>query len=442
MNAVVHIGLAFGSVGILLGLMAIVKRLATSYDLNAEIQRKLIHIGTGLYALTLPWLFPERWPVYVLVGMTLIVMLILRLPRVASGGIGSTLHSVERQSYGDVFLAIAVGLSLFLAEDQLYLYVLPIAVLTLADAAAALAGTSYGSRFFRVEDGQKSLEGCIVFFAVTLLLSIICLMLMTTFDPVNIILLSLMVAGFGTLVEAVSWRGFDNLFLPLGILVFLASHGARDVWDLLSLAGLFAATLVGFRAVAPFVGLSNHASRVYVTTVFLLLAVTAFHNAALPISVFLAHAWARSVNPGDSKYPDLDVVAAVVLVSLFWLTLGNATGWNAVSFYGMTAMGMSFGFCLLALAPKSLFQKCAGALGVAAVLVFLRGWSVAMNGDLRNWNGPMWGEIGISFAAIAALCALQPRWFNRFRMMKITMLSVIVPITVYLFHTRFGEVMS
>jgi len=201
--------------------MGVVKRLARSFDLGAEMQRKLVHICTGLYALTLPWLFPDRWPIYMLLALTLGVMLCLRIPRIANAGIGSTLHGVERQSYGDIFLALAVGLCLFFAEDQLYLYVLPIAVLTLADAAAALAGTSYGKRFFRVEDGQKSLEGCVVFFGVTLLLAIICLMLMTPFAPINIILLALMVAGFGTLVEAVSWRGFDNLFLPLGILVFL-----------------------------------------------------------------------------------------------------------------------------------------------------------------------------------------------------------------------------
>ena len=442
MNAATQIVLALGSVGVLLGLMAVVKRLATAYALNTEIQRKLVHIGTGLYALTLPWLFPDRWPVYLLVGLTLIVMLVLRLPRVAQAGIGSTLHGVERKSYGDIFLAIAVGLSLFLAEDQLYLYVLPIAVLTLADAAAALAGTSYGSRFFRVEDGQKSLEGCVVFFSVTLLLSIICLMLMTSFDPINIILLALMVAGFGTLVEAVSWRGFDNLFLPLGILVFLASHASRDVWDLLTLAGLFAATLIGFRAVAPLVGLSNHASRVYVTTVFLLLAVTTFHNAALPISVFLAHAWARSVNPGKGKYPDLDIVAGVVLISLFWLTTGNAAGWNAVSFYGMTAMGMSFGFCLLALAPKPLFHRIVGGFTVLLALVLMRGWSVAMNDELRNWNGPMWGEVAFSLALIAGVITMMPNQLQRFRVTKLIGLAGLTPLTIYLVSTQFGGVMS
>lgn len=442
MSVAVQVALAFGSVAILLGLMAVVKRLAAQWDLSAEIQRKLVHIGTGLYALTLPWLFPDRWPVYMLVGVTLVVMLVLRIPRFARAGIGSTLHGVERQSYGDILLAIAVGLCLFLAEDRLFLYVLPIAVLTLADAAAALAGTSYGKRFFRVEDGQKSLEGCVVFFSVTLLVSIICLMLMTTFAPLNIILLALMVAGFGTLVEAVSWRGFDNLFLPLGILVFLASHGGRDVWDLVTLAGLFVATLVGFRAVAPFVGLTTHAARVYVTTVFLLLAVTAFHNAVLPISVFLAHAWARSVNPSQAQFPDLDIVAAVVLISLFWLVTGNATEWNAVSFYGMTALAMSFGLCYLALQVKGPLIQVVGLIGVIGALGLMRWWSVAMNGPIRNWNGPMWGAIAGSLLLIAIAIILRPAWFARRRVTWLTLLAMVVPLPLYLYETQLGGLLA
>lgn len=441
MGAALQVGLAFGSVCVLLGLMAVVKKAAAANNLSAELQRKLVHVGTGLYALSLPWLFPDRWPVYMLVVLTIIVMLILRLPSVASAGIGSTLHGVDRRSYGDMLLAVAVGLCLFFAEDDMVLYVLPIAILTLADAAAALAGTTYGRRFFRVEDGQKSLEGCVVFFVTALLLSMICLMAMTPYLPINIILLSLMIAGFGTLVEAVSWRGFDNLFLPLGILVFLASHGERDIGELVSLTALFAATLVGFRAVAPLVGLTNHAGRVYVTTVFLLLAVTDFHNAILPISVFLAHAWSRAVNPDDSAYPDLDIVAAIVLLSLFWLTLGNATGWNAVSFYGMCAMGMSLGFCALALVPKPAFSRFFGLVCVVVALCALRYFSVTMNSGQRSWAGPMWTPIMVNLILILAMTFRFSYLFKRFRVTMLTIGSAIIPLAMYCVEIDLGGVL-
>jgi dolichol kinase len=261
----IQITLALGSVGVLLGLMAGVRRMARRLEIGAEVQRKLIHVATGLYALSLPWLFPDRWPVYVLIGVTLVVMLVLRLP---NSRLGKTLHGVERQSYGDLLLALSVGLCLFLAGDDLYLYVLPIAVLTLADAAAALAGSTYGTRFFRIEDGRKSVEGSAVFFLITLLISIVCLMLMTPLPPLNILVISMMVAGFGTLVEAASWRGFDNLFLPLGLLIFLSVHAGNSLAELFSFAGLFVASILAFRHVAPLIGLNRHAAHVYVTAVF------------------------------------------------------------------------------------------------------------------------------------------------------------------------------
>lgn len=303
MTAGLQIAIALGSVLVLLGLMALVRRIATAHDIGPEMQRKLVHIGTGLYALTLPWLFPDRWPVYLLVGVTLVVMLVLRLPKVATTGLGATLHGVERQSYGDLMLAIAVGMCLFLSGDQPWLYVLPIAILTLADAAAALAGSSYGRKFFTVEEGRKSIEGSVVFFTLSFLISLVCLMLMTPLPPVNMLLISAMVAGFGTMVEATSWQGFDNLFLPVGLLIFLATHAQKDPLSLAVLAGGFALSVIAFLSVAGPLGLTRHSARVYVIALFLLLAATAFHNAVIPLSVLFIHAWARSANPGAARFP-------------------------------------------------------------------------------------------------------------------------------------------
>jgi len=63
MSVALQVALALGSVAILLGLMAAVRQAARHVGLSAEVQRKLVHMGTGIYALSLPWLFPERWPV-------------------------------------------------------------------------------------------------------------------------------------------------------------------------------------------------------------------------------------------------------------------------------------------------------------------------------------------------------------------------------------------
>lgn len=431
MNAPVQIAIALGSVAVLLGLMALVRRMAAAHDIGPEMQRKLVHIGTGLYALTLPWLFPDRWPVYLLVAVTLVVILVLRVPNIATSGLGATLHSVERQSYGDILLAIAVGMCLFLSGDQPYLYVLPIAVLTLADAAAALAGSSYGRKFFTVEDGRKSIEGSVVFFTLTFLISLVCLMLMTPLPPVNMLLLSAMVAGFGTMVEATSWQGFDNLFLPVGLLIFLSTHADKAPLPLALLALGFAASVIGFLSIAGPLGLSRHSARVYVIAVFLLLASTAFQNALIPVLVLFIHAWSRSTNPATARFPDLDIVAAIALISFSSLVLGQAMGRSAVSFYVVTMMGLGTGLAALALLPRPVWVRVSGLVAIIAGLSVLRMWALMGNPVQSNWAGPFWGLTLASLVLCAGLPSLRPQDFRDQRIKKLSTLALMLPLGAY-----------
>lgn len=433
MSAPLQVAIALASVLVLLGMMALVRRIATAHDIGPEMQRKLVHIGTGLYALTLPWLFPDRWPVYLLVAVTLLVMGVLRLPRIATAGLGATLHGVERHSYGDLMLAIAVGMCLFLSGDQPWLYVLPIAILTLADAAAALAGSSYGRKFFVVEDGEKSIEGSVVFFTLSFLISLVCLMLMTPLPPVNMLLISAMVAGFGTMVEATSWQGFDNLFLPVGLLIFLATHAQKAPLSLAVLAAGFAVSVIAFLSVAGPLGLTRHSARVYVIALFLLLAATAFHNAVIPLLVLFIHAWARSTNPGAARFPDLDVVAALALISFGSLVLGQAVGWNAVSFYGIVMMGLATGLAALALVPQPVWLRVAALVAIAAGLCLLRQWALAENPLSANWAGPLWGVVAVSLLVTALVPSRWPRKFYHRRMAKLSLLALIPPLSTYLY---------
>ncbi len=431
MSAVLQIGMAIGSVLVLLGLMAMVRSQARAYGLSAEVQRKLVHIGTGLYALTLPWLFPDRWPVYMLIALTLIVMAVLRLPRFAKGGIGETLHGVERRSYGDILLALAIGVVFLLAEGQAVLYVLPIAILTLADAAAALTGSRYGRGFFQVEDGQKSVEGSVAFFLISLILSMICLLLLSDVARPNVILLSMIVAAFGTLVEADSWRGFDNFFLPAGLMVFLQSHLNSPPGEILFIMAAFVAAIWAFLSAAATLGLSRHAARVYVIAIFLLLSVVALQNTVLPVLVFVAHALSRRLNPCDATYPELDVVAGVALISFGWLYVGLLADYNALQFYGLSQLGLITGFIVLSCAVLSAISRWA-AISVAVLALFwLYAWLMGFNPD---WiKGAVSWPLVLAAAALPLVAtAIKPAFFASARVAKLAILSLIVPVLGYL----------
>jgi len=215
---------ALSSIAILLGFMALIRYGARSTDWSAEVQRKLVHVATGLYAIALPWVFDERWPVFALLCIAAVILLTLRLPELARAGIGATLHTVDRRSYGDLLLILGIGTVFIHSNNAPILYVLPLAILTLSDAAAALTGVTYGRRFFAVEDGVKSVEGSVAFFFVSFSLSMICLLALSGIPRMNVIYLAAIFAAFATLVEADSWQGFDNFFLPAGLMVFLQAY--------------------------------------------------------------------------------------------------------------------------------------------------------------------------------------------------------------------------
>jgi phytol kinase len=230
------------------------------------------------------------------------------------------------------------------------LYVLPMAVLTLADAAAALIGTRYGRKFFTVEIGTKSVEGVAMFFMVTLITAMILLLLLTDIGRPNVVLLSVMVAAFGALVEADSWHGLDNLFVPVGLYLLLARYLETPPLNLLLVAGAFALVLAASITLAPRLGLSIHAARGYTILFFLILAVTAPHNAILPWLAVMAHLAAARVRPCRSLHANLDFLAVTSLVALLWLLLGEFAGVNAVNNYNITFAAVALLFAALATA--------------------------------------------------------------------------------------------
>jgi dolichol kinase len=439
MTVVLPVVLALASVAVLLGLMAGVRRLAQGRGWPPEVQRKIVHIGTGLFALLLPVLFADDWPVYLLLGLTLVVMLALRSGRF-SQGIGATLHAVERRSYGDFFLALAVGLVFLLSGREPLFYVLPLAVLTLSDAAAALAGTAYGRRFFEVEGGRKSLEGSAVFFMVTLIVAMVCLLLLSEIPRANVVLIAVMVAAFGTLVEADSWRGFDNLFLPLGILIFLMVHYHRAPGELLALMALFSAALVLLYGAAPGLGLSFHMVRVYVVAAFLLLSVTAVQNTVLPLLFLMLHAGLQARLPaaGAGHRPVHDAVAVVALVSFGWLALGQAFGANALDYFAMTCMGLCAGLVMLTLPLHAPWRALVAVLA-GAVLYALWSGLTALNPETARWTGgiAVWGVVSLGVAAVPPY--VWPGRFADLGMARLAGLAAAVPVLVYAGMQVIGE---
>lgn len=213
---------------------------------SAEATRRALHVTASAVSLTLPWLFDAAWPVIVLAGVVTAAILAVRKVPVLRDGVGGGLHEDGRQSLGDVCFPLAVLALYLLASDSPVLYAIPLLLLGLAAPAAALTGVRHGLAPYATVDGLKSREGSVAFAFVAFLCVHVPLLLFTPIGRPDSLWVAAIVAVLATIVEAVSWRGLDNLFVPLGTYAVLLR---LLTFDAALLAG-HAAVLLGLVVVA------------------------------------------------------------------------------------------------------------------------------------------------------------------------------------------------
>lgn len=177
--------------------LAVLHRLRHHPLASPERLRKALHLLTGTTAFAFPVLLDSTGPVWVLVA-AIVVLLVARRHNAVTGGV-----TRARAGVGELWMPIAIGTLFQLTRGQPPMfYALPLFFLVFADSFAALVGTQFGAHRY----GSKSIEGTVTFFTVALLASLAVL------PPDAAIVLALA----ATALEHVSWRGLDNLAVPLG----------------------------------------------------------------------------------------------------------------------------------------------------------------------------------------------------------------------------------
>ena len=222
----------------LIGLRAVRAR----FDLHPELMRKMAHVGLGLATLSFPWLFRSRWPVIVVGVLATSTLLALRFVPKLRASVGGVVHGVHRSSGGDLYFPIAATGLFLLANGNWVLYVLPMLTLTVADAVAALIGVAYGRHAYGTTGEMKSVEGSLAFFIVAFMATGVPLLLFTDTGRIEAVLIGLTFGALVMLLEAIAWRGLDNLFIPFGGFLLLRAFLALEAPALL--ARLIATTVL------------------------------------------------------------------------------------------------------------------------------------------------------------------------------------------------------
>ena len=323
--------------GLLLGL-PLIRTVARRIGASPEVARKSVHVAMGLACAAFPWVFDRALPVAVLAGIATVPLVMIRILPALRTGVGSALHGIERPSYGEVLFAPAVAAVFALADGDVYLYLVPILILTIADAAGALVGTRWGKRRYGSGAGFKTVEGSLIFWFTAFLCGFVPLVFGGRVDAAHGLWIGVILGILAMMAEGISDRGFDNLVIPVGcylmleklleqempglvgrlvlvILLALVLVGSR--WSTLSGAALLAGVLLGYGC-----------------------AVMAGWRFALPlVAVFVCHLVTTRKHCLTGKFNHrMDAVLAHTIASLPWV-IAVEFGLVPVS---MALAGMSF----------------------------------------------------------------------------------------------------
>lgn len=319
----------FGITFVLVALAAIVGGLRVvqaRYDLESEVTRKGVHVMMGGVTLTFPWLFETAWPVVLLGGLAVLAFVSIRLIPVLMDNVGIVLHGVERASFGELYYAVAVvGLFILSGGDPI-LYGVPILLLGLADPIAALIGLRYGRSFYQTSEGVKTGEGSAAFFLVAFFCVHLPILLATDTGRLESVLIAVIAGVLLMLLEAIAWRGLDNLFIPIGGYALLKTHLAMDAYALAArlivIATLFTLASVWHRETTLDRSASFAAALVGVITWM----IGGWKWLLAPVALFFGYTllWPSSarLDDGDTGLPTLHTVhnvLGVASVGFGWL---------------------------------------------------------------------------------------------------------------------------
>lgn len=179
---------------------------------DAELLRKIVHIGTGNVIL-FAWLLdiPASVGIVASIIASLVTLLSYLFP------ILPAINSVGRQSLGTFFYAVSIGVlvACFWHLKQPQYAAIGVLIMAWGDGLAALIGQRFGKHKYQVFGAHKSWEGSLTM-AVASYIVCSLIFLFTLGNVWQTWLISIVVALVASALEAFSLLGIDNLTVPLG----------------------------------------------------------------------------------------------------------------------------------------------------------------------------------------------------------------------------------
>jgi phytol kinase len=199
---------------IIVGFAELVRR---RFALSANFTRKIIHVGVGNWIFLWPFAF-DNWYAILLPPAFFVVLNYVSYRH-------ELFRAMERNEkaggLGTVYYAVSLGIVAPIAMllGQTWVAACGIMLMAWADGLADPIGRKFGTHEYRIAGAKKSIEGSLGFFLVGFLAVASTLTFFGVFSSLppslDIPSFSLGIAALGTLIEAVSPQGTDNLTVPI-----------------------------------------------------------------------------------------------------------------------------------------------------------------------------------------------------------------------------------
>lgn len=192
------------------------------FRVKGEYTRKFAHVTATLATIPFPYIFRSHW--YVLI-LALIFFGVLYFTQQSTHL--NSIHGIRRRSIGSYLLPLSIYTTFLVSStlDSKFLYILPMLILAICDPVAAIVGMKVKkyNRQIKVwgHTLQKTWIGSAGFLVTSFIIAIIALYIHEGFLNLHSVYIAFVVAIVGTLAEMVSWRGSDNITIPLSVLLTL-----------------------------------------------------------------------------------------------------------------------------------------------------------------------------------------------------------------------------
>ena len=190
--------------------------------IKGEFTRKFAHFTSTLAVVPFPYIFTSHWYVLVLAIIFFVILLFTQKIKQLN-----SIHDIERKSIGSYLLPLSIYITFLISNlsDNKYIFILPMLILAISDPMASILGMNIVNYNGKIKIFGRKLAktylGSGAFFVSSFIISIIAFYFHFRVFDLKTFWLALIIAITSTLAELISWRGSDNLTIPLSVVMIL-----------------------------------------------------------------------------------------------------------------------------------------------------------------------------------------------------------------------------